>query len=77
VCLIVPRLPPGRNPYAVKINNNNKNNNNHSAYQLHGYKITVILNYCRVFRRKAGLIMNAEKTKYMRVMRNSPRYVNI
>jgi hypothetical protein len=25
VCLIVVRLPPGRNPFAVKINNNNNN----------------------------------------------------
>jgi hypothetical protein len=24
LCLIVVRLPPGRNPFAVKINNNNK-----------------------------------------------------
>jgi hypothetical protein len=28
VCLIVVRLPPGRNPFSVKINNNNNNNNN-------------------------------------------------
>jgi hypothetical protein len=27
-CLIVVRLPPGRNPFAVKINNNNNNSNN-------------------------------------------------
>jgi hypothetical protein len=27
LCLIVVRLPPGRNQFAVKINNNNNNNN--------------------------------------------------
>jgi type IV secretory pathway component VirB8 len=26
LCLIVLPLPPGKNPFAVKINNNNKNN---------------------------------------------------
>jgi hypothetical protein len=28
LCLIVVPLPPGKNPFAVKINNNNNNNNN-------------------------------------------------
>jgi hypothetical protein len=27
MCLIVVPLPPGQNPFAVKINNNNNNNN--------------------------------------------------
>jgi hypothetical protein len=30
LCLIVVPLPPGKNPFAVKINNNNNNNNNNS-----------------------------------------------
>jgi hypothetical protein len=29
-CPIVVPLPPGRNPFAVKINNNNNNNNNNN-----------------------------------------------
>jgi hypothetical protein len=28
LCLIVVPLPPGKNPFAVQINNNNNNNNN-------------------------------------------------
>jgi hypothetical protein len=28
LCIIVVPLPPGTNPFAVKINNNNNNNNN-------------------------------------------------
>jgi hypothetical protein len=28
LCLIVVALPPGKNPFKVKINNNNNNNNN-------------------------------------------------
>jgi hypothetical protein len=31
MCLIVVPLPPGKNPFAVKINNNNNNNNNSHA----------------------------------------------
>jgi hypothetical protein len=27
LCLILVPLPPGKNPFAVKINNNNNNNN--------------------------------------------------
>jgi hypothetical protein len=27
-CLIVVPLPPGKNPFAVQLNNNNNNNNN-------------------------------------------------
>jgi hypothetical protein len=32
LCLIVVPLPPGKHPFAVKINNNKNNNNNHSNY---------------------------------------------
>jgi hypothetical protein len=30
LCLIVVPLPPGKNQFAVKLNNNNNNNNNNS-----------------------------------------------
>jgi hypothetical protein len=34
LCLIVVPLPPGENPFAVKINNNNNNNNNNNDNNL-------------------------------------------
>jgi hypothetical protein len=30
LCLIVLPLPPGENPFAIKINNSNNNNNNNN-----------------------------------------------
>jgi hypothetical protein len=34
LCLIVVPLPPGKNPFAVKIYNNNNNNNNNECVTL-------------------------------------------
>jgi uncharacterized sodium:solute symporter family permease YidK len=42
LCLIVLPLPPGKTPFAVKINNNNNNNNNMNMKPV-GCEITVCL----------------------------------